>query len=388
MKLKKGSKILIANDSLGITGVQTYVSKTAEHLEKMGYRVVRLEPNDNDFFTLPAYKDFNWTVFATPIVTRKLLQEKPDAILITTIEAPIGTATKNVCEFLEISRYCKSCPYTASYTTDHGMFVKKLLEQSLVGSISSRIDIAKKIENKVVDFSEAQFLRSKYYGAKKIMVNAQSSKEKLEKMKLKNVEISKRGIDAFQFHLPTKDDENPYEQYDWYREKKLPILIYLGRVAYEKDIQLFLEGDLPGYHRVVAGDGPAMEYLKSISKGKKNIHFVGKVDYSKVKNYFQYARVTFFPSSFDTFGQTIVESAACGTPVVGFNVQGPKDVIKRGVMGVIVPSGTSLFSGLSKALRINRKKCSRYTLKSFSWGKATMELLENLYPIKWRKGIA
>ena len=94
MKLKKGSKILIANDSLGITGVQTYVSKTAEHLEKMGYRVVRLEPNDNDFFTLPAYKDFNWTVFATPIVTRKLLQEKPDAILITTIEAPIGTATK------------------------------------------------------------------------------------------------------------------------------------------------------------------------------------------------------------------------------------------------------------------------------------------------------
>ena len=387
-KLKKGDKILIANDSLGITGVQTYITQTEKVLRKMGFEVVRIEPSDPEFFTLPVYKDFNWALFATPIVTQKILKERPDAIFITTVEGPVGNATKNVCKFFEQSKYCKNCPYTASYTTNHGKYIKKLLEHSLLGEMSDGIDIAKNIENGIIDFSETQFLKNKFSGAKKIMVNSKDSKKKLAKIGFKNVSISKRGIDPKQSRLPQKGDINPFEQYDWYRENPLPILITLGRVAYEKDLQLFLTGDHPEYHRVIVGDGPAMEYLKNIAKDKENIHFVGKVPNDQVSSYFQFARVMFFPSSFDTFGQTMIESSACGTPVIGYNVQGPKDVIKKGVTGIILAPGKDMFEGLSKALEIDRVKCSQYTQENFSWQKATEELVDNLYRIKWRKPLA
>ena len=387
-KLKKGDKILIVNDSVGITGVQTYVIQTEKVLKEMGFEVVRLEVSDKEFLKLPVYKDFNWALFATPIVTKKVLEERPDGILITTVEAPVGSAMKNVCRFLESSKYCKSCPYTVSYTTDHGRAIKKMLEHSIVGEMSSGIEIAKNIENGIIDFSEIQFLKNKFSGAKKIMVNSKSSKKKLKKLGFKNIVLSKRGIDPKQSHLPEEGDVNPYEQYDWYRENPLPILISLGRVAYEKDIQLFLTGDHPEYHRVIVGDGPAMEYLKGIAKGKENIHFVGKVPNDQVSSYFQFARVMFFSSSFDTFGQTMIESSACGTPVIGYDVQGPKDVIKKGVTGIILAPGKDMFDALPKALEIDRKKCSEYTQENFSWQKATEELVDNLYRIRWRKPLA
>ena len=386
-KLKKGSKILIANDSVGLTGVQTYISNVDRELTNLGYEVVRIEPTDPEFIKIssPTYKDFNWTLFATPIITKRILEERPDAILISTVETPIGSATRNVCEFLEISNICKSCDFTLSYTTDLGKYISKILENSVFGSISKDMKRLKKFEQKVVDFSEEQYIRGKYLGARRVMVNAPSSKKKLEDMGIKNIRISGRGINKEMYHLPTKEDINPYESLDWYKENPLPILLYLGRVAYEKDIQLFLEGDYPDYHRVVVGDGPAKDELAGKYGGKENVHFLGKKPRGDCPNYFMYAEVTFFPSSFDTFGNTIIESTACGTPVVGFNVQGPKDVIKPGVMGVIVPQDGNLFDGLSMALEIDMEECSRYTHENFSWEKAAKELVKNLYPIKWRK---
>lgn len=389
-KLKEGSKILIANDSVGITGVQTSVKNIARELVEEGYDVVLMQPNDREFLsvTVPVDKQFQWTLFATPVVTRRILEERPDAILITTVEAPIGKATRDVCQFLESTGLCRSCPYTLMYTTNHGIGLHKNINNSKLGELASSSKRIREIESKVIYSVEERFLQSRFLGAECVLVNAQSSKEKLEKIGIKNVVVAPRGIDQEEFHLPTDRDDNPYSQYKWYKNDPKDILLYLGRVAFEKDIHLCLEGDYPEYHRVVAGEGAALTSLKKKYGGNKNIHFIGAIPHDEVPQYFMFARISMFPSSFDTFGITIIESAACGTPVIGFDVPGPKDVIKPGIMGVIIPKGKNLFSGLEDALSIDRQKCSEYTKNNFSWNKSAKGVIENLYPIKWGKTLA
>ena len=49
------------------------------------------------------------------------------------------------------------------------------------------------------------------------------------------------------------------------------------------------------------------------------------------------ADVFAIPSLQEAFGQTALESMACGTPVVGFNVGGIREVVLDGVTGLLVP---------------------------------------------------
>ena len=386
-KLKKNGKILIANDSVGYTGVQVTVGNLTSVLEEKGYEVVVMQTTDREFLKIkvPIEEQFTWALFATPIVTERILIEKPDAILITTVEASIGKATKDVCEFLETSKICTQCPYTLMYTTNHGIGAYKNLHNVVLGKGSDKNRKINDIEKKIIYSVEERFIQNKFSGAKRVLVNAQSSKEKLEDIGIDNISVIPRGIDLGKFHLPNKNDTNPYLNYDWYINDPKPILLYLGRVAFEKDIHIFLEGQYPNYHRVVAGPGVALNSLKRKYGKDKNIHFTGPISRDDVPNFFMFSRLSFFPSSFDTFGITIIESAACGTPVVGFDVPGPKDVIKQDVMGIVVPKEKNIFDGLDKALKIDRKKCSEYTRENYSWEKSTEGLLNNLYQINWTR---
>jgi glycosyltransferase involved in cell wall biosynthesis len=389
-KLKEGSKILIANDSIGITGVQVSIKNLSRVMKKKGYEVILLQPTDKEFLniTIPIENQFKWTFFATPVVIKKIFEEKPDAILITTVEAPIGKATRDVCQILESRKIAKECPFTLMYTTNHGIFINKTIDNAIFNTNLQTKPNLKKLEEQVVDSLEKDFIKNRFSKAKRVLVNADSSKAKLDAIGIKNVVVVPRGIDLKAFHLPTPEvDANPYLQYEWYQRDPKPILLYLGRIAYEKDIHLFLEGEYPEYHRVVVGQGPALNTLTKNYGGKAGIHFLGPVPNEQVPNFFMYARLSFFPSSFDTFGLTIIESAACGTPVVAFKVPGPQDVIKQGVMGIVVKKDKNLFHGLSKALEIDRIECSKYTRKAFSWKKSAKRVLENLYPIKWNDDV-
>jgi len=64
------------------------------------------------------------------------------------------------------------------------------------------------------------------------------------------------------------------------------------------------------------------------------------------------ADVFAIPSLQEAFGQTALESMACGTPVVGFDVGGIREVVEDGVTGLLVPVGDSraLRDAISKIL--------------------------------------
>jgi glycosyltransferase involved in cell wall biosynthesis len=76
-------------------------------------------------------------------------------------------------------------------------------------------------------------------------------KDDLEKYGLNNVVLWSRGVDLDVFKMQESKALNTAH----------PIFLYVGRVAIEKNINAFLEIDLPGSKWVVV-DGPAMAGIK------------------------------------------------------------------------------------------------------------------------------
>lgn len=71
--------------------------------------------------------------------------------------------------------------------------------------------------------------------------------------------------------------------------------------------------------------------------------FVGAVDHDDTPQFFRRAAVTVLPSSeVESFGLVLIESMACGTPVVASNIPGIRSVVDHGVDGFLVTPGDSL----------------------------------------------
>jgi glycosyltransferase involved in cell wall biosynthesis len=65
-------------------------------------------------------------------------------------------------------------------------------------------------------------------------------------------------------------------------------------------------------------------------------HYTGYVhDDATLASLYAACDVMVVPSKIEAFGQTVTESMACGTPVVGFDATGPRDTIEHGVTGYL-----------------------------------------------------
>jgi glycosyltransferase involved in cell wall biosynthesis len=86
------------------------------------------------------------------------------------------------------------------------------------------------------------------------------------------------------------------------------------------------------------------------------------------------ADVFVFPSRTDTFGNVIVEALASGTPVAGFPVTGPIDIVGDGIGGVV---SEDLRQAALDALKIDRA-AARKRAMSYTWTACAEMYMENI----------
>jgi 1,2-diacylglycerol 3-alpha-glucosyltransferase len=169
------------------------------------------------------------------------------------------------------------------------------------------------------------------------------------------------GVNALAEVIPTGLQAHSFQPGDGkaFRQKydiplEVPVMLYVGRVAYEKNIDfllgvaMVLSDTRPDILLVIAGEGPAEASLHKLAKTlkiEKNIKFIGYLDrYTELNSCYQSADIFVFASKSETQGLVLLEAMAQGTPVVAIAELGTASILIEGQGALIAKENTLEFS--------------------------------------------
>lgn len=331
-------KIAIVSDAWHpqVNGVVRTISKTTELLEGMGHEIRVIWPDQFVTLPCPTYPEIRLALKAGKRFAQLIESFQPDAIHVAT-EGPLGMAARSYC----LSRHY---PFTTSFHTRFPEYVKL--------RFGIPVDITYK------------FLRWFHARADCTMVATESLREELRQRGIEHLALWTRGVDTELFRPRDKG----------FLPDPRPIFMYAGRVAVEKNIESFLNLNLPGTKYVI-GDGPDLHKLRSKYPAVK---FTGFKVNGELARHIAAADVFVFPSRTDTFGLVMLEAMACGVPVAAYPVPGPGDVVRNGVTGFL---DDDLERAAVHALSIDGRVCREFAL-GYSWAACTAQFLGNLSVIR------
>jgi 1,2-diacylglycerol 3-alpha-glucosyltransferase/glucuronosyltransferase len=326
--------ILIATDAWlpQINGVVRTYQNLERELTELGHKVSFIVPSLFRTIPCPTYPDIRLSITGPVAIAREIKKIGPDHIHIAT-EGPIG---------ILVRAYCRknSLEFTTCYHTRFPEY------------ISSRFPIP---------LSWTYALQRRFHNAAcTMMVATRSLEDDLTKRGYENIRRWTRGVDT-----------------DLYRPRKErlfgndhPVFIYVGRVAVEKNIQAFLELELPG-KKVVVGSGP---HLQKLQDQYGDVLFTGPKEGEELARHYASADVFVFPSKTDTFGVVLLEAMACGLPIAAYPITGPIDVVKNGSTGIL---DDDLQTAALAALDLDADTCRQQALE-YSWSNSTQQFLQNI----------
>jgi glycosyltransferase involved in cell wall biosynthesis len=327
-------RILIATDAWHpqVNGVVRTLTSLANSAAALGAEVEFLTPDGFPSIAVPTYPGLRIAWPNRREIARRIEAAAPDAIHIAT-EGPVGWAVRGYCRRHKLA-------FTTSYTT---RFPEYIAVRSIIpASVSYAV------------------LRHFHSAAATTMVATASLRQELAAKGFKKLGSWTRGVDTDLFR-----PDDPV-QLDLPR----PVFMTVGRVAVEKNIEAFLDLELPG-SMVVIGDGPQRAEL---TRRYPTVSFLGEKKGRELSAHFAAADVFVFPSLTDTFGVVQLEALACGTPVAAFPVTGPLDVIADHPVGAL---DNDLRSACLRALTMSRETCRSFALER-SWENSARQFIGNL----------
>ncbi|GBG13239.1 glycosyl transferase family 1 [Novimethylophilus kurashikiensis] len=151
-----------------------------------------------------------------------------------------------------------------------------------------------------------------------------------------NAEIIPTGLRPESFNL----GDGPAFRKRYGISQERPVMLFLGRVAHEKNIGFLLQvvqavkARIPDVLLLIAGEGPAREGLERETEAlglSGNVQFIGYLDrHTELNDCYRAADVFVFSSRTETQGLVLLEAMAQGVPVVSTAEMGTKDVLKDG----------------------------------------------------------
>ena len=180
------------------------------------------------------------------------------------------------------------------------------------------------------------------YEATEVIVNSNFMKNDIQRsfgLPFDKINVIPNGINLNNF-TGIERDYSFRRQYAMDNEK---IILYVGRLVYEKGIQHLISAMpkiLDNYHDaklVIAGRGGMIDELRAQTDrmGLSNkVYFTGYLDSKKVQKMYKCADIAVFPSTYEPFGIVALEAMLAGVPTIVSDIGGLDEIITHKVDGM------------------------------------------------------
>jgi glycosyltransferase involved in cell wall biosynthesis len=202
-------------------------------------------------------------------------------------------------------------------------------------------------DDKFLETLTWNFMRWFYGALDRIYVNSEGYRRAWidRGIAAEKITILPRGLDTALFHPSRREP-------DFWEKRGAPrgatVLLYVGRVSREKDLDVIVSAARSGKWQVTSandmppgtgtstlafvGDGPFLPELRTLLPDAIFTGYLAGLDLARA---YASADVFLFPSTTDTFGNVILEAQASGLPCVVSDQGGPKDLVAHGVTGFV-----------------------------------------------------
>ena len=227
------------------------------------------------------------------------------------------------------------------------------------------------------------------YEATEVIVNSNYMKNEIQRLfglPFDKINVIPNGINLSNF-TGIERDYDFRRQYAMDNEK---IILYVGRLVYEKGIQNLIAAMpkvLSNYNDaklIIAGRGGMIDELRAeaASLGLNNkIYFTGYLDSKQVQKMYKCADVAVFPSTYEPFGIVALEAMLAGVPTVVSDVGGLNEIVNHGVDGMKSYAGNpnSIADSITALLYDHQlanncaKRAKQKVKEQFNWEKIAQD---------------
>jgi glycosyltransferase involved in cell wall biosynthesis len=192
------------------------------------------------------------------------------------------------------------------------------------------------------------------------------------------IEVLRNGVDL-QLFRPT-DHEAARRRLAFSRKTLLSVGHLITRKAHDLVIQALRS--LPEMDLVVIGDGPEREALGALAQESgvgERVRFVGPVAQEELRDYYSAADALVLASSREGWANVLLESMACGTPVVASRAGGSPEVVAAPDAGVLLAERTpeAVAEGVRRLFaRYPDRAATRRYAEKFGWNETTRGQLQ------------
>ena len=187
------------------------------------------------------------------------------------------------------------------------------------------------------------------YESTEVIVNSNFMKGHIQGLfglPFEKINVIPNGINLTNFNGLERD----YEFIRQYASDNEKIILYMGRLVYEKGIQHLISAMpkiLNGYNDaklIIAGKGGMTDELKAQAEAlgiSNKVYFTGYLNAKQVQKMYKCADVAVFPSTYEPFGIVALEAMLAGVPTVVSDVGGLDEIVEHGVTGMKSYAGNS-----------------------------------------------
>jgi glycosyltransferase involved in cell wall biosynthesis len=329
-------RFLIVSDAWEpqVNGVVRTYEHIAAGLVARGCTVRIIGPGEFNTVSMPGYAEIPLAVLPGRRIGAMIDAFVPEVTHIA-VEGPLGWAARAHC-------LRRALPFSTAFHTNFPAYVA-MRSPRLFARAAERLTVAA-----VRRFHTPAHLTYVSTGSSEAQLRAWGFRGRLERLS--------RGVDCDLFHPGhgTPERSGP------------PVLLYVGRVAPEKNLEAFLaltEAQIGPARKVVVGDGP---HLATLRRRFPEAEFRGTLTGEALAAAYRAADCFVFPSRTDTFGIVLIEAMASGLPIAGLDAPGPRDIVTEPLLGAV---DDDLAAAVRRALAAPGSRQARHRIarERYSW---------------------